>query len=251
MDTTDKYSTKNVKKKFLLLSKILGLVLFYLLVLIASVFLTMSALIKGEEIKAPDLKEKSLNEAYKIAIETGVYLKPITGNYGRQFKPLTVINQFPAPGVKIKEKSFIQVFITSELVEVIMPDLSGYSLRESEKILRENDLRKRYVSYMDARDVPVDSVIAQSIPTGARVPSDSEVDILVGRGRRSKSYIMPDIIGKQADMVVYYFESKGLKISKITKVPYEGLEPDIVIRQFPSSGFRINSKARIRIEVSE
>jgi serine/threonine-protein kinase len=251
MDTTDKQTTKTVKKKFLFLSKILGLVLFYSLVLIASIFLTMSALIKGEEIKAPDLNGKSLNEAYKITIEKGIYLKPITGNYGKQFKPLTVINQFPAPGVKIKEKSFIQVFITSELVEVIMPDLTGYSLRESEKILRENDLRKRYVSYMDAHDVPVDSVIAQSIPANARVPSDSEVDILVSRGRRGKSYIMPDIIGKRVDRVVYYFESKGLKISKITKVLYEGLEPDIVIKQFPSSGFRINSRARIHIEVSE
>ncbi len=251
MVTTDKHTTKNVKKKFLLLSKILGFVLFYSLVLIASVFLTMSILIKGEEIEAPDLKGKSLNEAYKIAIEKGVYLKPIMGNYGKQFKPLTVINQFPSPGVKIKEKSFVQVFITSELVEVIMPDLSGYSLRESQKILRENDLRKRYVSYMEAQDAPVDTVIAQSIPAGARVPSDSEVDILVSRGRRSKSYIMPDIIGKRADKVVFYFESMGLKISKITRVPYEGLEPDIVIKQFPSSGFQINPKARIRIEVSE
>lgn len=251
MDTTDTHTTKNVKKKVLLLSKILGFVLFYSLVLIASVFLTMSALIKGEEIEAPELKGKNLNEAYKIAIDKGVYLKPIMGDYGKQFEPLTVINQFPAPGVKIKEKSFIQVFITSELVEVIMPDLSGYSLRESQKILRDNDLRKRYVSYMEAREAPVDAVIAQSIPAGARVPSDSEVDILVSRGRRSKSYIMPDIIGKRADRVVFYFESRGLKISKITKVPYEGLEPDIVIKQFPSSGFRINSKARIRIEVSE
>jgi serine/threonine-protein kinase len=240
-----------MKKKFLLLTKILGLALFYVLVLVASVFFTMSVLIKGEELNTPDLRSKSLTEAYRTATENGVYLKKIMGNYGKQYKPLTVINQFPAPGVKIKEKSFIKVFVTSEVVEVIMPDLSGYSLVESERILRDNDLRKRYISYMDARKVPVDFVIAQSIPTGARVPSESEVDILVSRGSRTKSYIMPDIIGRGEEQVEEYFDNWGLKIAERKKISYPGLEPGIIIGQYPSSGFQINMKSRIRIEVSE
>jgi serine/threonine-protein kinase len=240
-----------MKKKFLLLTKIVGLALFYSLVLVASVFFTMSALIKGEELKTPDMRGKSLNEAYKTATESGVYLKKYLGNYGKQYKPLTVINQFPAPGVKIKEKSFIQVFVTSDIVEVIMPDLSGYSLRESERLLRDNNLRKRYISYMDAHDVPVDFVISQSIPAGSRVPSDTEVDILISRGRRGKSYIMPDIIGKRIDKVSTYFDEIGLKISEIIKVSYPGLEPGVIIKQEPTSGFPINAKARIHIQVSE
>lgn len=240
-----------MKKKFLLVTKIVGLALFYSLVLIASIFFTMSTLIKGEELKTPDMRGKSLNEAYKIATENGVYLKKYLGNYGKQYEPLTVINQFPAPGVKIKEKSFIQVFVTSDIVEVIMPDLSGYSLRESERLLRDNNLRKRYISYMDAHDVPVDFVISQSIPAGARVPSDTEVDILISRGRRGKSYIMPDIIGRRIDKVATYFDEIGLKISEIIKVSYPGLEPGIIIKQEPTSGFPINAKARIHIQVSE
>jgi len=240
-----------MKKKILLVTKIVGLALFYTLVLIASVFFTMSALIKGEELKTPDMRGKSLNEAYKTATENGVYLKKYLGNYGKQYEPLTVINQFPAPGVKIKEKSFIQVFVTSDVVEVIMPDLSGYSLRESERLLRDNNLRKRYISYMDAHDVPVDFVISQSIPAGARVPSDTEVDILISRGRRGNSYIMPDIIGRRIDKVATYFDEIGLKISEIIKVSYPGLEPGVIIKQEPTSGFPINAKARIHIQVSE
>jgi len=240
-----------MKKKILLVTKIVGLALFYSLVLIASVFFTMSTLIKGEELKTPDMRGKSLNDAYKIATENNVYLKKYLGNYGKQYKPLTVINQFPAPGVKIKEKSFIQVFVTSDVVEVIMPDLSGYSLRESERLLRDNNLRKRYISYMDAHDVPVDFVISQSIPAGARVPSDTEVDILISRGRRGNSYIMPDIIGRRIDKVATYFDEIGLKISEIIKVSYPGLEPGVIIKQEPTSGFPINAKARIHIQVSE
>ena len=240
-----------MNKRILFLSKIFGLVLFYSLILIASVFLTMSFLIKGEEIVAPDFTGKSLKESYEIAAKKGIYLKKVSGNYDSNYKPLTVINQVPVPGVRIKEKSFIKVFITSEVVEVIVPELTGYNLTDCEKLLRENDLKKRYVSYMDAWDVPVDFVIAQSYPTGVRVPRGTEIDILASRGTREKSYIMPDIIGKKAANVLVYFESRGLKISKITKMPYPGLQPDVVIKQFPLSGYRINTKARISIEVSE
>lgn len=240
-----------MNKKVLLVSKIVGLVLFYSLVLVASVFLTMSFLIKGDEIISPDLTGKSLKEAYEIAAKKGIYLKKIAGVYDSNYAPLTVINQAPVGGIRIKEKSFIKVFITSEVVEVIVPDLSGYNINDCEKLLRENDLRKRYVAYMDASDVPVDFIIAQSYPPGVRVPRSTEIDILASRGSRDRSYIMPDIIGKKAANVLLYFESRGLKISEITKTPYPGLEPNVVIKQYPLSGFPINTKARVSIEVSE
>ena len=241
---------ENMKKKALLVSRIVGYCLFYLLVLIASVFFTMSVLIKSEEIKAPDLRGKSLNEAYKIAAENGLYLKKETGNYGKQYKSLTVINQFPAPGVQIKEKSFIKVFVPAEVAEVIMPQLVGNTLKDSESLLKDNNLKKRFISYMDVQDVPVDFVISQSIPAGAKVPGESEVDILVSRGGRSLSYIMPDIIGKRVGPVETYFNAMGLKIAEKIKVSYP-VQAGIIVGQNPSSGFQINEKARIRIEVSE
>ena len=90
-----------MKKKFLLLSKITGLFAFYMLILIASIFLTMSILIKGEEVKAPNLIGKSLKEAYTISAEKGIYLKTEIGDYGKNYKPLTVIDQFPSPDTHV------------------------------------------------------------------------------------------------------------------------------------------------------
>jgi eukaryotic-like serine/threonine-protein kinase len=241
-----------MKKKFLLFAKVIGLVAFYSLVLVAAVYITMETLIKGEDVNAPDFQGKNIVEAKELATKHNVYLKEIVGNYDQNYDPQTVINQVPAPGVRIKEKSFIKVFVTSDLVEVIVPDLSGYNLNDCEKLLRENELRKRYISYMDADDVPVDFVISQSFPAGTRVPSGSEIDILVSRGSREKSYIMPDLIGKSVADVISYFENLGLKISKKIEISYPGLDvPGLVLKQHPLSGFRINAKARISIEVSK
>ena len=130
-----------------------------------------------------------------------------------------------------------------------MPDLVGYDLNDCEKLLNENNLRKRYVSYMDAEDVPVDFVIAQSYPPGARVPTGTEIDILLSRGSKEKSYIMPDVIGKKFSDVKIYFEIRGLKVLQ-NQVYYPGLETGLVVKQFPLSGYPINVKARISIGVS-
>lgn len=239
-----------MNRKILVISKILGLVAFYSFILVASIFFTMSILIKGEEVKAPDLVGKNLNEAYALASDKGVYLTKVVGNYDKHYAPLTIIDQMPAPGTWVKEKSFVKVFVTSELIEVIIPDLSGQGLKEIESIIRESDLKKRYVSYMESEDVPVDFLISQSYPPGARVPRGAEIDLLVSKGKGEPAYIMPDLIGLEIDQVSAFFESKGLQISRITDVPYPGLRPGIIIKQLPSSGFRINSKNLIELHVS-
>ena len=241
----------SMKRRLLLVSKVLGIGAFYALILVTSVFLTMSLLIKGDEIKAPDLIGKDITVASEIAQQNGFFLKKITGNYSKNYKPLTVIEQIPEPGVFIKKNSNLKIFITSELIEVIVPDLTGYTREESRKLIKESDLKKRYVSYVNSDKVPQDFIISQSLKAGSHVPINSNIDILVSKGKRGEEYIMPDIIGKNAERILTYFEIIGLKIEKITKVSYPGLRPNIIIWQNPAQGFKISSKNRISIQVSE
>lgn len=242
---------KPMKKKLLFLLKICAVIGIYAGVFILAIFFTMKILIKGDDIKSPDLRGLHLKDAYKIAAEYKIKLKENPGNYSKKYEPSTVIDQFPEPGVLIKEKSYLKVFITSELIEVIVPDLTGYSLIEGEKLLGEYNLVKRYVSYMDSEDVPVDFVISQSHLAGTKLVKGSQIDILVSRGKRERSFIMPDIIGKRAETVVFFFESRGLKITKMTEIEYPGLDAGIIIQQHPSSGFSINSKNLISVQVSK
>ena len=238
-----------LKKKLFKLAKVVGIIFIYIMVLIFSVFFTMKTLIKGKEMAAPDFIGKSVAEARDMAVKNKVYLKKIEGNYDLHYKPLTVISQMPDPGVLIKESSVITIFVTSDVIEVLVPDLCGYDLSGCEKLLDENNLRKRYVSYMDAEDVPVDFVIAQSYPPGARVPNGTEIDILLSRGTKEKSYIMPDVIERYAADVKIYFQSRGMKVIE-NQVNYPDLESGLVVKQYPNSGYPINAKARISIGVS-
>jgi len=240
-----------MKKKFLLLSKIMGLVAFYFLVLIASIFLTMSVLIKGEELRAPKLIGKTLQEAYQITSSHGIYLKKEVINFDKNYKPLTIIDQFPAANTLVKEKSFIKIYVTAELTEVIIPNLSNKSLKDCEILFTENNLKKRFTSYINSDKIPADHIISQSYPPGTTVPIGTSLDILVSKGIRDRSFIMPFIIGQKASDVVYFFEKRGFRISKITRVPYGYIEPGTVVKQFPSPGFRINPKNLISIQISQ
>ena len=240
-----------MKKDYRHYAKVFGLVVFYFLVFIFTVFLTMETLIKGEELNAPLLVGKTFSEAERIAEEKKVYLKKIVGTYDKHYKPNVIFNQVPSAGLRIKEKSIIKVFVPSEVVEVVMPNLVGLNVSEIDRLLRENDLTKRYVSYINSADVPVDVVISQSFPSGTQIPRGTGIDILASNGIREVSYIMPDLIGQKADNVMSYFDQLGLKIASPIKVSYPGVDSGIVIKQYPLSGFQINSKARISIEVSK
>ena len=240
-----------MKRKLLAIFKALAYVASYALIFGAAIFLTMSLLIKGEEVESPDFRGKTISLATDIAGKSGVGLKRIAGNYDRHYAPRTVIDQFPSPGVKVKKGSNIKVFVTSELVEVIVPDLSGHDLKAVDDMLAKAGLKRRMISYINSPRAPVDLVINQSVPAGVRVTTGTGVDLLVSKGAPDSAFIMPDLIGRDAAGVVAFFEISGLKISNITEVSYPGLRPGVVIKQFPAPGYRISSRNLIGIQVSQ
>ncbi len=240
-----------MNRKLLRLLKILGIAAGYAFLFIASMFLTMSLLIKGDEITAPDLVGQPVTQAYQIAARRGVYLKRVVGDFGSAYKPNTVVNQFPGAGTSIKEKSIIKIFVAPALAQVIVPDLGRMGLREADELLQKSRLRKGLVSYLGVRDVAADRVLAQAYPAGSRVNESTPVDLLLSKGADIPSYVMPDLIGREAARVLIFFESRGLKIARIEPVAYFGLKPGIVIKQFPAPGFEISSRNQIGIQVSK
>ena len=86
-----------MKRKLVVFAKYLGIVAFYGMLLGVSTFITMSLLIKGDEVVAPSMVGKSLGEAYEIAAAEGIHLKKIVGYYDTHYDPLTIIDQSPSP----------------------------------------------------------------------------------------------------------------------------------------------------------
>jgi serine/threonine-protein kinase len=240
-----------MNNKVALIGKIVGIVLLYFLVFFLSVYSTVSLLVKGDEINAPDLIGKSLTEAYAIAAKKGIIIKKVVGDFGQAYAPNTVVNQFPAPDSGVKERSVLKIFVASEVGQTVVPELTARSQKGCDILLKNSKLKKGHVAFISSQDVPLDDVIGQSIPAGSRVAAGSAIDLLISKGGESISFVMPDLIGKPADKVLVFFETQGLKISKIEEIAYFGLKPGIILKQFPSPGFEISAKNLIGIQVSK
>ncbi len=240
-----------MNKNVVLAGKVAGIAFGYFLVLFLAVFFTVSLLVKGDEVSAPDLIGMPLQDAYAAAARKGVYLKKVVGDFGGAYAPNTVVSQFPAAQTSVKEKSVVKIFVASEVGQTVVPQLLALGQKESEALLKKSKLKKGHTAFIAVADVTPDSVVSQSLPAGSRVAEGSAIDLLLSKGGEGRSFIMPDLIGKEAVKVLVFFEGRGLKISKIEEVPYFGLKPGIILKQFPSPGFEISAKNLIGIQVSK
>jgi eukaryotic-like serine/threonine-protein kinase len=240
-----------MNKRLVAFTKFLGILFIYFFVFVASIFLTMSLLIKGDEIETPNFVGKSTKDAYLLAAQKGFYLRKEVSNTGAGMAPGLIVSQFPPAESKVKEKSTIQIFVASEVASVVLPALIGKSLKNAESDLKTSRLKRGNVTYISTLDQPVDTVIAQSHPAGSRSPENCSIDLLLSKGSEPPTYIMPDVIGKEASRIRTFFESKGLRISRVDEISYYGLKPGFILKQYPAPGFEISPRNAITIQVSK
>ncbi len=221
-----------------------------LLVFVLSIYITMSVLIKGKEIATPNWVGKSVQAAYSECKRLSIQVQPIEGSRLTEGVPFIITRQFPEPGVKIKRYGIVKIYYTPRPDKILMPEICGKSLDESLKIMSDSGIRKGSISYIDSSSHPVDFVISQSIKTGEMINRGETVSLLVSRGERPFSYIMPDFIGLPLSRVEQFLKDHNLKIAKIEPIPYP-VESGIVVKQYPHSGFRINEKNLITLGVSQ
>ena len=103
------------------------------------------------------------------------------------------------------------------------------------------------VAEVRSAEYPSDAVIAQEPPGAAH---GTAVSLLVNRGAQSNRYVMPDLIGVAGSRAVDLLRTRGFRVTIVGELPYPGIPPGIVLRQFPSAGFQIGAGEPISLEVS-
>ncbi len=217
-------------------------------IFLISSFLTMFMLIKGETYRVPDLRGKTEEEAIKILTKKELYLKKRREVFSRDYPEGTIVSQYPEPGEKIKKHHFIIVDISSGGERVKVPDLIQKNVKAAKIELEQYFLKIKRISSIHYK-FQAEDIIAQNPPPGSEAFKKSGIDILVSSGPRIVSYIMPDLIGKNVNDVMNYFEKYGLKIEGIREVEYEGIPSGTIVRQTPLSGYKIKRGNIIILDV--
>ena len=221
-----------------------ALVLTYLLFAAAA----MRVALKTREVEVPPLIGRTVNDASALLADAGLDLRV---EEGRRIDPKVpagqVLAQEPQPGLRTRRDRSVKVWISAGPRASTVPSLIGESERTVELRIKQEGLALVAASEVRSAEYPAGAVIAQTPPPKSAA---SQVAILVNRGERGATYLMPDLIGVNGDRAADLLRARGFRVAVVGDHPYPGVPSGIVLRQTPQAGFQIAPGETIALEVS-
>lgn len=228
--------------KLLLLG--VALVLTYVVFAAAS----MRIAIRTREVMVPTLTGQSVNQATAALAESGLMLKVEESRRSDPKVPAgQILTQDPQPGVRTRPQRSVKVWVSAGPRSSILPAFIGESERTAQLRVQQDGLELAGVSEIRSADYPADVVVAQTPPPSS---AGGRVSLLVNRGQRAATYVMPDLIGVNGDRASDLLRNHGFRASVVGDHPYPGVPAGIVLRQNPQAGFQIAPGEPIALEVS-
>jgi beta-lactam-binding protein with PASTA domain len=208
----------------------------------------MRVALKTRDVTVPELKGKSVNDASALLADSGLALKV---EEGARLDPKVpagqILAQEPQAGVSTRRQRSVKVWISAGPRSLKVPAFIGESERAAQIRAKQNGLALSRVAEIRSADYQAGAVVAQSPPPQT---TSAQVALLVNRGERGTSYVMPDLIGVNGDRAADVLRAKGFRVAVLGEHPYPGVPAGIVLRQNPQGGFQIAPGEPISLEVS-
>ncbi len=221
-----------------------ALVLTYVLFAAAS----MRVALKTREVVVPALTGQAVNEATALLADSGLNLKvEETRRVDTKVPAGQILAQDPAAGASTRRERSVKVWVSSGARATIVPDLVGESERTAQLRLQQEGIELAGISEFRSGDYQSDVVVAETPPAKSNAP---RVTLLVNRGERGATYVMPDLIGVNGDRSADLLRARGFRVAMVGDHPYPGVPSGVVLRQSPQSGFQIAPGEPISLEVS-
>lgn len=207
----------------------------------------MRVALRTREVQVPDLSNRSANEATAIAADLGLTIRV---DDTRRLDPKVavdrVLTQEPAPGSVARRSRAIRIWLSGGPSAATVPALIGQNDRVAALRVAQNGLTLSVAEIRSPFHAP-DVVVAQDPPA---TTAAGQVTLLVNRGERGVSYVMPDLIGVDGERAADLLRRLGFRVADVGSTPYPGAPPGIVLRQSPQAGFQIGPGEPISLEVS-
>ncbi|HEX9649203.1 MAG TPA: PASTA domain-containing protein [Cyclobacteriaceae bacterium] len=175
----------------------------------------------GEAITVPDLIGLNISDLDKFLVERNLRYEINDSSYDHVAEPLTVLQQFPKPGVLVKEDRKIYLTINRKTPpEIRLPaSIIGYSLKNAEAVLTSYELLRgkiTYVPYPYSNLVLEMKLQGKNLYEGNRVPKGSAIDLVVGDGYGKRKFAIDDLTRLTLDDAKIYLNGSGLKLGIVT-----------------------------------
>jgi serine/threonine-protein kinase len=234
--------------RFLGQNALLGVAL--LLTLAASAVLTMRVVLTSRDVAVPSLAGRVLADATLLAGQRGLALRIEGRRYDATVPAERIVAQEPPPGATLKAHRAVRIWVSLGPRRVTVPAVEGQSARTARIALEQSGVPVDHVVEVEDRAAE-GTVLVQRPPAGEADISAAGASLLVSRGPAGASYVMPDLIGRDAAAALAALEAAGLKVSDVRYRTYPGVAPGIVLRQTPPAGHPVNPRAALSLDVSK
>ncbi len=213
-----------------------------------SAVLTMRLVLSSRDVAVPVLVGRTVPQAGAEAAQRGLMVRIEGRRHDASVPAERVVAQEPPPGSALKAHRAVRVWVSLGPRRVSVPPVEGQSVRTARITLEQSGVPvARVVEIEDA--APEGTVLVQLPPPGEADVSRG-ASLLVSSGPAGASYVMPDLIGREAGFVVTALQSAGLKVSDVRYRSYPGVAAGIVLRQSPPAGHRVSARTPLALDVS-
>ena len=189
----------------------------------------------GEAISVPDLTNKRIEDAERLAEADGLFITVTDTGYNKLLPPGCVLHQTPSPGSEVKSGRMVYVSINaSKKPTLVVPDIiDNSSMREAMARLKILGFKVGEPQYIAGEKDWVYGVICRgrSLAPGDRVAVDAMVMLQVGNGMLSDAddyeYVDPDIESAGDDIMM----TVGADSIAKTTVPQQQEDPFQIVEE--------------------
>ncbi len=199
----------------------------------------------GETITVPNLIERHVDELEEMLVQRNLRYEVNDSAYSSQYPPFTILQQYPAPGSKVKEGRKIFISINRKSVPVIsFPDglFSGEkSLTHVKAVLSNLDID---IERTLVRKGPYFNLVLEAryegepIEDGDQIPKGASVTLIVADGYGETSFELPSFFGMEYNDAEVL--RKGLDLNLEPLIIPRGVDTTgqvvYVVRQTPDPG---------------
>jgi len=209
---------------------------------------SMRLALRAREVQIPNLVDHTANEATALAGAVGLSVRvDDTRRPDAKIAAGRVLAQEPVAGSTARRQRTVRIWLSAGQRAATVPPLIGETERTAQLRLAQDGLTLSSLAEIRSQAFPTDVVVAQTPPAKA---SGERVALLINRGGRGESYVMPDLIGVNGDRAAEILREKGFRVAVVGSTPYPGVAAGIVIRQSPQGGFQVTPGEPISLEVS-
>jgi serine/threonine-protein kinase len=215
-----------------------------------SALTTMRVVLKAQEVSVPSLVGRRVPDAGSLAARNRLLLRVEGKRNDPRMAADLIIEQDPPAGSLLKTQRSVRVWVSLGPRRLSVPAVEGESLRSGRLTLEQAGVNVgRVLEVTNAAEEG--TILLQRPPAGETDHLAEEgASLLVSLGPGNRDFVMPDLIGRRADAVITWLREAGLNVTDVNYRPYLGVEPGIVLRQTPPSGYRVTPRAAVALDVS-